>query len=330
VCCGPPLEKTIVMKGQRVDPGLLEWCPALGDYEKSLLRRVDVEGRKVTEVAEEDGRAKSTVSARRKKALRKYREWVGGLEAGVPMVDVDAVLKSLQRVAPSIPELRKDLAEIHSFKARRDRAKAEYEAKRLKKRLMEEALEYEARLNPGKLITYVDGVLGETVIYRDFHKWCKRRKLSPEDACAEATERHMSFEEWIEDKAAEKPRKRPEFVDYVQDLLGNWIYMSKMEALLEEYSDTYLDPNCPRCGTRLKIEEPLTDFTCPRCLKTYHFFCPVCEELDHEKTKMMYRPKEGTFQCRWCGLNQKVEPEGNPFPTLSDKEYIRAGRAFAD
>jgi len=54
----------------------IEECPVLSDDEKILLIKIDVEGKKVTEVAKSMKRAKSTVSERHSKARRKFDEYM--------------------------------------------------------------------------------------------------------------------------------------------------------------------------------------------------------------------------------------------------------------
>lgn len=50
-------------------------CPVLSDDEKSLLIKIDVQGESVTNVAKSLGKAKSTVSEKHSKALKKFKEY---------------------------------------------------------------------------------------------------------------------------------------------------------------------------------------------------------------------------------------------------------------
>lgn len=51
-------------------------CPVLSDDEKKLLIRIDVQGESITNVAKSLGKAKSTVSEKHAKTLKKFNEYV--------------------------------------------------------------------------------------------------------------------------------------------------------------------------------------------------------------------------------------------------------------
>jgi len=58
-----------------INPELLERSP-LRPREKEVLRKVHIEGRKITEIAREKGLTKGAVSIRHKKALQRYNSWI--------------------------------------------------------------------------------------------------------------------------------------------------------------------------------------------------------------------------------------------------------------
>lgn len=72
---------------------LIESCPSLSDYEKSLIFQIDLEEKTVTEVAKKLGKAKSTVSSQHGKAFQKFYDWLitSGSER-VDVADLDAVV----------------------------------------------------------------------------------------------------------------------------------------------------------------------------------------------------------------------------------------------
>lgn len=54
---------------------LINSCPLLSDYKKSLLFQIDIEEKTVTEVAEKLGKAESTVRSQRSKAFQNFIDW---------------------------------------------------------------------------------------------------------------------------------------------------------------------------------------------------------------------------------------------------------------
>lgn len=67
--------KQVVRLKIRVEPELLNKSP-LTDHQRALLQRIDVNGEKLTKVAQELGKSKGTISVQRRKALNDYLEWV--------------------------------------------------------------------------------------------------------------------------------------------------------------------------------------------------------------------------------------------------------------
>jgi len=59
-----------------LDIKLLHKCPELTDYEKDLIRRIDINNETQASVAKHYGKTPSTVSLQHKKALEKFNAWI--------------------------------------------------------------------------------------------------------------------------------------------------------------------------------------------------------------------------------------------------------------
>lgn len=71
---------------------LVNSCPSLSDYEKSLLIQINVEEKAVTKVAKELGKAKSTVSSQNSKAFQKFIDWLKISALKPDSADFDALV----------------------------------------------------------------------------------------------------------------------------------------------------------------------------------------------------------------------------------------------
>lgn len=74
-----------------IDVNLLEKCPVLTDYEKDLIKRIDINGETQASVAKSYGKSPATISIQRKKALEKFNAWLKkrGKEKVLPKEDLD-------------------------------------------------------------------------------------------------------------------------------------------------------------------------------------------------------------------------------------------------
>jgi len=63
-----------------IDIKLLDECPELAEYEKDLIRRIDVKGEKQASVAKSLRKDASTVCTQRRKALAKLKTWIQSAE----------------------------------------------------------------------------------------------------------------------------------------------------------------------------------------------------------------------------------------------------------
>jgi hypothetical protein len=291
-----------------VDSRKLGECPVLSDYERELLRLCYVEHEGPTEIGKLYGKDKSTIVPQRDKAYKKYVNW---METNTQAEEVTRS-KALEQTVAQDPEVRKVHAAIQDMEARRDRARALLEARELEKRVREEALEYEAILDPRKIAEYLKEVMAKSNLREDralvnqFEWLVWDKKLSPEDACAEAVRSfHKSYEAWqAEERNHSEFEGEPTFKEYVQRVFWRWIW-----------SDQTLDCKCPECRKRLTINTDekgeLTYMTCSseRCRKSaLHHVCPVCKQIDSEENYMVYLPKRKLFYCKYCNVEIKAHP----------------------
>ena len=65
-----------------IDVKLLEKCPVLTDYEKDLIRRIDINHETQAGVAKSYGKSPATISIQHKKALGKFNAWLNEREKG--------------------------------------------------------------------------------------------------------------------------------------------------------------------------------------------------------------------------------------------------------
>jgi len=65
-----------------IDVKLLEKCPVLTDYEKDLIRRIDIDHETQTKVAKSYGKSPATISIQRKRSLGKFNVWLNEREKG--------------------------------------------------------------------------------------------------------------------------------------------------------------------------------------------------------------------------------------------------------
>lgn len=299
-----------IVEEKRVDSKLLDECPVLSDYERELLRLSYIEYKGPTEIGKLYGKHKSTIVPQRDRAYKKYVNWVG-VQAEAEEV---TRRKALERVVTQDPEIKKVQLAIQDMEARRDRAKALLEARELEKRVREEALEYEAILEPRKIAAYLEEVMAKSNLQADRalanqYRWLVwNKKLSPEDACVEAVKSFgKSYDEWqAEYKNYPEFECKPTLKEYVQRVFWRWIWNNRT-----------LDCKCPECGKRLTINNDekgeLTHMTCTseRCWKNFsqYFFhlCPVCKQVDSEENPMVYLPKRRTFYCKSCNLEIKTK-----------------------
>jgi len=83
-----------------IDIKLLDGCPELSDYEKDLIRRIDVRHETQASVTKSYNKTPSTISIQHKKALRKFEKWLAKQQTGATKKaeDFDAVIfKMLNR-----------------------------------------------------------------------------------------------------------------------------------------------------------------------------------------------------------------------------------------
>ena len=299
---------TDVIEEKCVDSRKLDECPVLSDYERELLRLCYVEHKGPTEIGKLYGKDKSTIVPQRDKAYKKYVNWV---ETDREAEEVTRS-KALEQTIAQDPEVKKVRAAIQDMEARRDRARALLEARELEKRVREEALEYEAILDPRKIAAYLKEVMAKSNLREDralvnqFEWLVWDKKLSPEDACLEAARSfRKSYEAWqAEEKNHSEFEGEPTFKEYVQRVFWRWVW-----------SDQTLDCKCPECRKRLTINKDekgeLTYMTCSseRCRNNaFHHVCPVCKQIDSEENHMVYLPKRKGFHCKYCNVEIKAHP----------------------
>jgi hypothetical protein len=220
-------------------------------------------------------------------------------------------LKAPEEMIAQDPEVKKVHAAIHDLEARRDRAKALLEAKERERQVREEALEYEAILNPIKIAAYLKEVMAKSNLPEDralanqFQRLAWENELCPESACVWAVHSFgKSYDEWQEEKKNNSEFEgEPTFKEYVQRVFWRWIW-----------SNRTLGCKCPECRKRLAIgtdeEGELTRLTCfsERCREsTFHQVCPICEQVDLEDNHMVYLPERKAFYCKYCKIKIKAD-----------------------
>jgi uncharacterized protein YbaR (Trm112 family) len=298
-----------VVEEKRVDSKLLDECPVLSDYERELLRLCYIGHKGPTEIGKLYRKDKSTIVPQRDRAYEKYVNWVRAeaQDASEGKAEDQAITQD--------PEVRKALQAVHDMEARRDRAKALWEARELEKQVRVEALEYESILEPRKIAAYLAEVMAKSNLAADRalanqYLWIvRKKKLSPEDACVEAVKSFgKSYDEWrVQFENRPEFEYEPTLKDYVQRVFWRWIW-----------SNRTLDCKCPECRKTLTINKDekgeLTRMTCPseQCPKSlgqdFFHYCPVCEQVDSEEIPMVYLTMTRVFHCRSCGLRITAKP----------------------
>jgi uncharacterized protein YbaR (Trm112 family) len=299
-----------VLEEKRVDSKLLDECLVLSDYERELLRLCYVEHKGPTEIGKLYGKDKSTIVPQRDRAYEKYVNWVQAEDQDASEHEAEE-----EQAITQDPEVRKALQAVHDMEARRDRAKALWEARELEKQAREEALEYEAILEPRKIAAYLAEVMAKSNLAADRalanqYLWLvRKKKLSPEDACVEAVKSFgKSYDEWRAPFVNYSEFEyEPTLKEYVQRVFWRWIW-----------SNGTLDCRCPECRKRLTISKDekgeLTRMACSSEHSTKslgHYlshYCPVCEQVDPDQILMVYLPMMRVFYCRSCGTRIKAEP----------------------
>jgi hypothetical protein len=64
----------------QIDMKLLDICPVLTDYEKDLIRHIDLNNEAQSRVAKSCGKTPSTISTQHKKSLEKFAKWIQSAE----------------------------------------------------------------------------------------------------------------------------------------------------------------------------------------------------------------------------------------------------------
>jgi len=326
---GQARRSTDVVEEESVDSRQLDECPDLSDYEKDLLRLSYIEHKGPTEIGKLYGKDKSTVVPQRDRAYEKYVNWV---QTGREAEEVSR-RNALEETVAQDPEVRKVHAAIHDLEARRDKAKALLEAKEREKQVKEEALEYEAILNPIKIAAYLKEVMTKSNLPEDqalafqFEWLVWGKGLSAKNACVEAVRSFgKSYDEWQEEERnSSEFEGEPSFNEYLRRVFWRWVY-----------SNHTMDCRCPQCRKRLTIETDeegrLTRLTCSseRCREdAFHGarynVCPVCRHVDSEENLMVYLPQRKTFYCKYCN----VEINAHQPPLIKGHARLKFKRAHS-